>query len=233
MAVFRPAAVRATAPPDLSSALAKMARRTIAPSVIADNASGVSSDGRGPYIQGADGVRNSIVVYVAGLSFDKSSKSVKNPRKYTVNLNNPVPGGGGVPLGTITDGDDNNIEIQWYRVGNARQNLHNIPVGQTVTADQIDLTFHVTGRFHILQMGPQAYGHCHSAPTGVIRHRNVHGNHLPAERDEMGGRSARGKRGPSLRSLQHRPVRGRQGPLLHSAAFRDRELTILRHGGSA
>jgi hypothetical protein len=109
-----------------------------------------------------------VVVYVATLSFDKSSKSVKNPRKYTVNLTNPVPGGGGVPLGTITDGNDNNIEIQWHRVGDARQNLHNIAVGQTVTADQIDATFHINGRFHILQMGPQPYGHCHSAPTAVF-----------------------------------------------------------------
>ena len=128
----------------------------------------MSSDGRGSYIQGTDGVGYSVVVYVATLSFDKSSRSVKNPRKYTVNLNNPVPGGGGVPLGTITDGNDNNIEIQWYRVGDARQNLHNIPVGQTVTANQIDATFHINGRFHILQMGPQPYGHCHSAPTAVF-----------------------------------------------------------------
>jgi hypothetical protein len=141
---------------------------TVAPSVIADYSDGLSSDGRGSYIQGTDGVRNSVVVYVAGLSFDKSSKSVKNPRRYMVNLNNPVPGGGGVPLGTISDGSDINIEIQWYRVGDTRQNLHNIPVGQTVTANQIDVTFHINGRFHILQMGPQPYGHCHSAPTAVF-----------------------------------------------------------------
>ncbi len=36
-----------------------------------------------------------------------------------------------------------------------------------MTADQIDVTFHVNGRFHVLQMGPQAYGHCHAAPTAV------------------------------------------------------------------
>jgi len=141
---------------------------TVAPTIIADFAGGVSSDGRSPYIQGTDGVTYSVVVTVATVSFGKSSKSVKHPRTYSVNLNNPVPGGGGVPLGTITDGSDINIETQWYRVGDARQNLHDIPVGQTVTAAQIDVTFHINGRFHILQMGPQPYGHCHSAATAVF-----------------------------------------------------------------
>jgi hypothetical protein len=141
---------------------------TVAPTVITDYSSGLSSDGRGPYIEGTDGVRWSIVNYVAGLTLDQLKKSIKNPRKYTVNLNSPVPGGGGVPLGTITDGSDINLETQWYRVGSARQNLHNIAIGQTVTANQMDVTFHVNGRFHILQMGPQPYGHCHSAPTAVF-----------------------------------------------------------------
>ena len=141
---------------------------TVAPSVIADYADGLSSDGRGSYVQGVDGVRNSVIVYVTGVSFEKASKSIKNPRKYTVNLNDPVPGGGGVPLGLITDGNDNNLEIQWFRSGDTRQNLHNIPVGTTVTANQIDITFHINGRFHILQMGPQPYGHCHEAPTAVF-----------------------------------------------------------------
>jgi len=141
---------------------------TIAPTVIADYSTGLSSDSRGPYIQGTDGVRNSIVVMVAGLSLDKSSRSVKNPRKYSVNLDSPVPGGGGVPLGVVTDGNDVNLETQWTRVGDTRRNLHDMTVGQTVTADQMNVTFHINDRFHILQMGPQAYGHCHAAPTAVV-----------------------------------------------------------------
>lgn len=32
----------------------------------------------------------------------------------------------------------------------------------------MNVTLHLDGRFHILQMGPQAYGHCHSAPTAVF-----------------------------------------------------------------
>ena len=142
---------------------------TVGPTVLTDDSNGVSSDGRGSYIQGTDGVNYSVVLYLVTLSLDKSSKSVKNPRKYTVNLNNPVPGGGGTSLGSITDAGGNiNIEIQWYRVGDTRQNLHSIPIGQTVTANQIDVTFHINGRFHVLQMGPQPYGHCHAAPTAVF-----------------------------------------------------------------
>ena len=141
---------------------------TVAPTVLSDYSMGVSSDGRGAYVQGVDGVDYSVVLYLITTSFQKSSKSVKNPRQYTVNLNFPVTGGGGVPLGIITDGNDINIETQWYRVGDTRQNLHNIPIGSTVTANQLDVTFHINGRFHVLQMGPQPYGHCHAAPTAVF-----------------------------------------------------------------
>jgi len=134
--------------------------------VIADRPSGLSSDTRGAYIQGTNGVQSTVVSMVAALGL-YATKSLKNPRTYTLNLNNPVPGGGGVPLGIISDGVDVYIETQWYTSNNARQNLHNIPVGQTVSADQIDVPVHINGRYHILQMGPQAYGHCHAAPTAV------------------------------------------------------------------
>ena len=141
---------------------------TVGPTVITDFSAGLSSDGRGAYVQGTDNVQYSVVLTLATLQFAQSGKSVKNPRTYTVNLNNPVSGGGGVPLGSITDGNNNHLEVQWYTVGNTRQNLHGIPVGQTVTAQQINVAFHLNGHFHILQMGPQPYGHCHSAPTAVV-----------------------------------------------------------------
>ena len=140
---------------------------TVGPSIVTDYSAGVSSDGGGPYVQGSNGVVASLVGTIAILQFDKASKSIKHPRSLSVNLSSPVPGGGGVPLGTIADGNDNQIEVQWYTANNARQNLHNIPVGATVTANQMNVTFHINGHFHILQMGPLAYGHCHSAPTAV------------------------------------------------------------------
>ena len=139
----------------------------VAPTVLTDVAGGISSDGRGPYIQRIDGVRNSTVVYEAGLSMAKHRKSVRKPRGYSVNLNNPVAGGGGVPLGIVTDSSDMNIEAEWYRFGDARQSLHKLAIGETVRADQVSVSFHVNGRFHVLQMGPQGYGHCLEASTQV------------------------------------------------------------------
>jgi hypothetical protein len=94
------------------------------------------------------------------LTLGERKDSTKNPRTLTVNLNNPVPDGGGVPLGVITD-RSGNLVTQWYMVGNALQNLHNIPVGQSVTAGQMNVSFRIKGHAHILQMGPQAAGHCH------------------------------------------------------------------------
>ena len=141
---------------------------TVGPTVITDNAAGLSSDGHGAYVQGVDNVQASVVLTIAAMQLAQTGKSVKHPRTYTVNLNNPVAGGGGVPLGNITDGNLNHLEVQWYTVGNTRQNLHAIPVGQTVTAQQMDVSFHINGRFHILQMGPLPYGHCHSVPTAVV-----------------------------------------------------------------
>jgi hypothetical protein len=142
------------------------------PTVFGDFPDGLSSDGRGPYISGKDGVGFSFVVQNHhGLSFSYP-ESTKNPRTLTVNLNNPVPGGGGVPLGVISVGNDNDLYTAWQRVGNVSKSMVNIPVGQTVSAAQMMLSFHLNGRLHLLQMGPQGYGHCHQQGTDSTR---VHG----------------------------------------------------------
>jgi hypothetical protein len=46
--------------------------------------------------------------------------------------------------------------------------LQNIRVGQTVTAAQMNVTFHINGRTHLLQMGPQPNGHCHNGGTTLV-----------------------------------------------------------------
>lgn len=136
----------------------------VGPLVIHDLADGLSSDGRGPYIQGTDGVQFSIVVLAnAGLGLRYDKDSMKNPRTFKMNLNNPVPGGGGIPLGIVNVGSDNNLYTSWKRDGNFSPSLLSIPVGQTVTAGQMNVSFHIDGRFHLLQMGPQPHGHCHGA----------------------------------------------------------------------
>ena len=139
---------------------------SLGPTIISDLSDGVSSDGRGPYIQGTDRVVASAVSNAAGLAIRPNNES-RSPRQLTVNLNNPVPGSGGVPLGIIDSGNGGGLHTQWHQVGNAVQNLHNIPVGQTVTAAQMNVIFFINGHIHILQMGPQPNGHCHS-PTTLV-----------------------------------------------------------------
>jgi hypothetical protein len=83
-----------------------------------------------------------------------------NARALTVNLNKPVPRGGGVPLGIATSGDSSGLIAQRSMIGDTVQNLLDIAVGQIVTAALISVTFHLNGRRHLLQMGPIANGHC-------------------------------------------------------------------------
>jgi hypothetical protein len=135
------------------------------PIVVADFPDGLSSDGRGPYIKGADGVVSTDVGNAAALTI-WSQDSLKPLRTLTVNLNNPVPGGGGVPFGILTDkqsGEGIGLHTQRYYAGDTAQNLNRMRIGQRVAAAQLNVSFHVNGRKHLLQMGPQPNGHCHGA----------------------------------------------------------------------
>ncbi len=138
--------------------------------IISDASDGLSSDGRGPYVTGTDGVRYSFVVQGhLSLSFAGPAGG-GGPRTLTLNLNNPVPGSGAVPLGIVTVRGDNLLYTSWERVGNLAKSLLNIPVGQTVPAGQINVSFHLNGRFHVLQMGPQPLGHCHRGADSTRVH---------------------------------------------------------------
>jgi hypothetical protein len=91
--------------------------------------------------------------------FDRTD-TVRNIRSFSVNLNKPVPGGGGVPLGIVSSGNPSGFVTQRRMVGNAVQNFMNIPVGQTEKAAMMHIAFYINGRFHVFQMGPQPSGHC-------------------------------------------------------------------------
>jgi hypothetical protein len=135
------------------------------PTTVSDFSDGVSSDGRGPYIQGTGAVGGSVVGNEAALSIDGRDKKTKNPRRLTVNLNRPVPGGGGAPLGITTDGGG--LITQRALAENVFQNVNTIPVGQTVMAAQMNVSFSINGNVYILQMGPQAHGHCMTSANRV------------------------------------------------------------------
>ena len=129
------------------------------PIVVADLPDGVSSDGRGPYLKGTDGVVDTRAGAEGVLTFYWRG-TLENARAITVNLNKPVPGGGGVPLGIATSGDSSGLIAQRGMVGDTVQNLTDIAVGRTDTAAMLSIGFHVNGRRHLLQIGPQANGHC-------------------------------------------------------------------------
>ena len=161
-------ASKCSLPADLSCT-ARDTRTFNGSTVIADYSDGVSSDGRGPYTPGTDGV----LVGHVGLPAVVGAMS---PRHLTVNLNNPVPRGRAVPLGIVIDSGAQNPEgvplefaiyTQTMNVGNESQSLHGIPLGQSAAAAQINVFFHINGRFHILQMGPQPWLHCHTRTPPV------------------------------------------------------------------
>ena len=126
------------------------------PTVVADLPDGVSSDGRGPYLLGKDGVVDSRAGAEATLGI--WGDTVRNVRSVTVNLSKPVPGGGGVPLG-INTGTGRFI-TQRGMIGDTVQNMTDIAVGQTERAAMMSAMFSINGRLHVLQVGPQAIGHC-------------------------------------------------------------------------
>ena len=96
------------------------------------------------------------------------SGTIAAPPRLRVNLSRPVPGGGGRPLGIIVDTNTTpakefGLLTEWKTVRDTVPGLLDIPVGKTVPIEQLNVLFHIDGRFHILQMGPQPFGHCHGA----------------------------------------------------------------------
>lgn len=136
--------------------------------IISDAVGGLSSDGRGPYVTDIDGVRYSFVVLGHMNLALTEAASAGVARSLTLDLSAPVAGSGAVALGRIAiRGGSNSLYTAWERVGDHQRSLLHIPVGKTVQAAQINVSFHLDGRFHVLQMGPQALGHCHQNGTRV------------------------------------------------------------------
>ena len=143
----------------------------------------VTSDGRGPYLhrkQGSTVELGTSAALVFTSIHDPNSGSL---RSFAVDLNKPVPGGGGSPLGVLTvpsvisddrataaAGDTSSLRstyaslfAQWYTEPN--QTVHSvtdIPVGTTVEAEQMDVNFTLNGVAHLLQMGSQPMWHCYT-----------------------------------------------------------------------
>jgi len=136
--------------------------------VVSDSGYSVTSDRGGPYVGGTSNVR-AAASNAAYLGFGLPPEGVKGPmRRINVDLRRPVPNGGAVPLGIITDSLWVDMNAQWYTEKNfTTHSLLDIAVGQKVNAEQLNVGFAINGIAHALQMGPQPWGHCFSNGTAI------------------------------------------------------------------
>jgi hypothetical protein len=127
--------------------------------ILSDAGYSVRSDGGGAYVSGV------------GQNLMTSSAADNQPgrhRSITIDLNHPVPGDIGVPLGDHVEHERFAFEAQWYTGPDfVSHSPLEIPVGQTVNAEQIELNFVLNGERHMLQVGPQPGGHCFSDATTI------------------------------------------------------------------
>jgi hypothetical protein len=149
--------------------------------VISDSGYSIRSDGRGVYEGTSTNVFIPPVGLIAGLVLLHAPVSDPSVRFFTVDLDHPVPGDIGRPLGVIkVDGRfpgrfvpsgasaagelSAHANTDWdYR----QHSLADVPVGGVVTVAQMAVDFYISGVLHLLQMGPQPYGHCKAAGTAV------------------------------------------------------------------
>ena len=131
---------------------------------LSDSPYSITSDGLGPYITGGRGAYVRInASQVASLEFANVPSDGSATRSIKVDLNHPVPGDIGVPLGVVASNHNLELASQWYTdSSNIAHSIRDIPIGTTVTSEQTDLGVHINGVYHVLQMGPQRYGHCFS-----------------------------------------------------------------------
>lgn len=135
---------------------------------LSDSGYSVTSDGLGPYRAGVANVRVSPVD--VGAAFVLGGLARGPMRSFSVDLNHPVDGDMGVPLGVIKAdgawhgpfmpaGTNYSIEISFGGGGNSdtTQFTGDIPVGATVRGG-IGLDLYVDGVAHVLQAGPGAWG---------------------------------------------------------------------------
>lgn len=135
--------------------------------ILSDSGYTVTSDGRGRYLRGTSNV---IITYAgrAAVMVFGAVPSNSSPRAIRVDLSRPVPGGGGIALGTVTDSSDLEVGAQMQMDPTyLAHSVVEIPIGRTVPAAQTDVQFHINGVTHALQMGQQPVGHCFSDGTAI------------------------------------------------------------------
>ena len=147
---------------------------------LTDSSYSVRSDGLGSYVNNWPTIRIGIGI-IGGMLINMINSTDSSVRYYSVDLNHPIPGDIGLPLGVIkasgwpgpflpsgTIGGNNEISAQWYTEKyTASHPLFEIPIGKTVFSQQLVVDFYIDGLLHVLQMGPQSYGHCISTGSAI------------------------------------------------------------------
>ena len=117
---------------------------------------------------------------VAGFLLSDPSASERR-RAFLLDLTHPVAGDIGKPLGIVTvtganpgrwapEGSDFVNELVVHANTDWDQAQHSIaaiPVGSSQPIDQLTIDFYIDGVLHVLQFGPQPYGHCYASGTAV------------------------------------------------------------------
>lgn len=150
-------ATQASAPCQNNPALATVPLR-----VMVNAGHRLQSDGLGAYVDGVKWVEAN--AQDAGNLWSYPATG-KNPpptaRSLKFDLRSPVPGGGGSPLGLITD-KRGQFHAFWYIDWNTRYiySIQEIPVGTPVDSERVDMVFSSGGTKYLLLMGPWGPGSC-------------------------------------------------------------------------
>ena len=156
--------------------------------MLVDAASSVKSDGRGPYLSASANATVEMGASAALIFTALHHANLDSIRSFTIDLSRPTPRGGGIPLGIVrvpqlvsdshawpaaNDSTESrstyaSILAQWFTEPN--ETLHGvseIPLGETIQAEQLDVSFTIDGVAHVLQMGPQPMWHCYSDKPAI------------------------------------------------------------------
>jgi hypothetical protein len=123
---------------------------------VTDTGNSVRGDGRGEYVDTADNAGVNDLNAFALRTFWPNKLSDKPVRSLSVDLNDPVAGGGGVPMGVFTD--QRAVIASYWRVDSSNFVFapQDIPLGTTVASErtQIWITNPVDGKRYVVHFGP-------------------------------------------------------------------------------
>jgi hypothetical protein len=139
---------------------------------VLDVADGLASDGRGAYVNGADGIASPGVFGSWALNLftwagtevitNRVRSGYDGPppgRALRFDLSRPVSGSGAVSLGTVTD-SGSRFHVFWRDLADVRTPVPILlmRVRDTVVVDRVEMFLRAGGHQYVLQLGPWTMG---------------------------------------------------------------------------